>query len=269
MQNDDTSVVDLGRRGFKIIQSKDGFRLGTDSVLLAWFASSLVKKNSDNYPDDKKPRLLELGSNCGGCGMCVAARKANVYLDETEIMPEAFGLLEKNIELNNVSDRCRAFMCDIRQMPPEIKNTQYDVVFFNPPFYNRDRGPSGNISKTERLAARFEENGNLEDFVCAAAARVKPSSGYVAMIMRSERLVETMNLFLKYRITPNRLVAVHSFADRDAYMFLLAGRRGAFNADMRILPPLILNIKNEENGCIITTDRMLSLYGEEHSDCFI
>ena len=36
---DDLTTEDLGRKGFTLLQLKNGFRFGTDSVLLAWFAA--------------------------------------------------------------------------------------------------------------------------------------------------------------------------------------------------------------------------------------
>ena len=34
---------DLGRADYRIIQKKEGFRFGTDAVLLAWFAAEKLK----------------------------------------------------------------------------------------------------------------------------------------------------------------------------------------------------------------------------------
>ena len=74
MKSDENELTldNIGRRDFVLYQQKNGFRLGTDSVLLAWFASSMVRKDKEgNY---RRATFLELGSGCGGSSLCVAAR---------------------------------------------------------------------------------------------------------------------------------------------------------------------------------------------------
>ena len=121
---------DLGRAGFVLYQNEDGFRFGTDSVLLAWFASSFVRKNRK-----AAPRFLELGAGCGPVTMLTAARVKDALIDAVEIQPGAVEAIEKNIEANGLKTRVRAFNADIRQLPAEVRSLQYDVVMFNPPFF--------------------------------------------------------------------------------------------------------------------------------------
>lgn len=256
------TLEDLGRAGFKMYQQKEGFRFGTDSVLLAWFAASFVREN-------RPVRALELGSGCGGASLCLAARKSGVSIDACEIMERPWEVLLENIRINGLGDRMRAFNTDIRDLPPEVRSLQYDIVFMNPPFFTRERGPAAkNSGDGERLAGRFEENGTLSDFVSVAASRVIQSSGYIIMVMHGDRLADVMEVFSKNRIKPVRLLSVHPFEDRNAAMFLIAGKKGASGTDMKILPPLIINGRCE-GGEVVLTDRIRRIYEEEHEDCFI
>jgi len=262
LDTEDLTLEDIGRHGFKMYQQKDGFRFGTDSVLLAWFAASFVRMG-------KTASALELGSGCGGAGLCLAARNEDISIDAAEIMEKPFQVLEENIRLNGLSDRMRAFNCDIRELPGEIRAIQYDIVFMNPPFFNRGSGPAAKAEGAgERLAGRFEENGSVEDFISAAASRVRQSSGYIIMVMHGDRLADIMRTFDKYRIKPVKLMAVHPFEDRNASMFLLAGKKGASGNDMKILPPLILN-RRDGNGDPVMSRELKRIYEEEHRDCFI
>lgn len=256
------TLEELGRKDYKLYQIRDGFRFGTDTVLLSWFTASFIRGNSSKIHE-----CLELGSNCGGAGICLAARRDNIHLDETEIMAEAYEVLKLNIDINGLENTIRPFNCDIRELPQDIKSKQYDIVLMNPPFFNKNRGMSAGKSRT-RLAGRFEENGGLEDFVRIAASRVKPSSGYVTMVMHGDRLGESLVLFNKYGLIPTKLLNVHPFADREASMILLAGRRGVKTDELKILPPLILNEKNSD-GVIMETERIKNIYEGEHLDCFI
>ena len=261
---DDLTTEDLGRKGFTLLQLKDGFRFGTDSVLLAWFAASFIRKgNSGN----KRCDMLELGSNCGAVSLCVAARYDNAYIDAVEIMPDECEVMRMNINNNNVGDRMRAFNADIRELPSEVKQKQYDVVFMNPPLYSRKNGPAAGRSEG-RLNGRFEENGDLDDFMAVAASRVIPSSGHIVMVMHADRLGDVMTSMQKNNIKLTRLMNVHPFEDRNASMILAAGKKGASGSDVKILPPLIIS-KKTSGGCIINTEKIKDIYDKEHTDCFI
>lgn len=258
---ENVSAEDLGRAGFVCLQQKNGFRFGTDSVLLAWFAASLVRSN--------KATALELGSNCGACSLCFLARRPKATTDCVELMPSAYELLCENRVRNKLEDRLNPILADIRQLPSEIRNKHYDVVFFNPPFFNRETGITTSKEKaTEVFNARFEENGSLEDFCSVASSRVYPSRGYAVMVMKGNRLNDALSAFSKSKLIPTKLLTIHSFNDKNACMFLLAGKRDAKNTQLEILPPLILNERAEDSS-VNTTKRLLRIYEEEHTDCFI
>lgn len=245
----------IGRKDFVLYQQKNGFRFGTDSVLLAWFAASFARPG-------KSALMLELGAGSGGATMCVAARQDDVKIDAVEIMKTPYEILRKNIEANKIGDRVRAFNADLRQLPEELRNIMYDVVFANPPFFSSDKGPATNasVSSEERLNGRFEENGGLDDFVRTAGSRCRTSGGHVVMIMHGDRLKDLMESYLRNKITPTRLLTVHPAPGKNASMVLLAGKKGSPRAELKILPPLFLD---NSDG------RVNRIYEEEHTDCFI
>lgn len=266
------TLEDLGRANLKMYQLKDGFRFGLDSVLLSWFAASFVRGNNTSNIGKvtaKPVSVLELGAGCGACSLLLSGRKTNVSIDAVELMASSYDVLKHNIELNSLQSRMRAFCSDIRNMNDEVKNKQYDIVMFNPPFFNKDNGPATTMKKSvERLNGRFEENGNLDDFVRIAASRVIPTSGYVVMIMKADRLADCLQSFAQNKITPTCLLNVHPFADKQAASILLCGKRGIKTNELKILPPLILNERDTE-GNIVTTSKTNSIYNDEHTDCFI
>ena len=334
----ETTVEDLGRGGLRLRQLKDGFRFGTDSVLLAWFAASMVRRRKQpgagansgagegsgseakgagseakgagagsetkaEYIGGKsRPvRLLELGSGCGGAALLTLARTdeaalltlartegaalltlartegadlhacagtGGAHIDCVEIMERPFTVLENNIRDNRLENRMRAFRADIRQLPDEVRRNQYDVVFMNPPFFKRSQGQAVPEGKKERLAGRFEENGGLEDFVRTASARLVPSAGFAVMVMKCERMAETMELYLRHGLKPVRLMTVHDEANKNASMFLIAGLKTSAEAELKVLPPLIMH-RRDENGGIIDTEKLTEIYNKEHTDCFI
>ena len=266
------TLEDLGRKGYKMYQLKEGFRFGTDSALLAWFAAGFIRDGgfgNTSKVTAKRARALELGAGCGACSLLLLARKEQVISDAVELMPMPCRAIEENIKLNKLENRLFAYCSDIRELKGPVKERQYDLVFFNPPFFKKERGTIASEDRSvERVNGRFEENGGLDDFVKVAAARVIPSSGHVVMIMKGNRLTDSINAFQRAGIVPVRLMTVHSFEDKQASMILLAGKRGVKEQELRILPPLILNTRNSE-GETVPTEIVQRIYNEEHTECFI
>ena len=266
------SLEDLERNGYRMYQLKEGFRFGTDTALLAWFAACFVRsggKGNTSMVTKKKTEALELGAGCGACSLLLLARQSSVKVDAVEIMPKPCEVISANAELNRLGGRLHAINADIRDLPSEVKNKQYDIVFMNPPFFRSEKGTKASENKSvERLNGRFEENGDLDDFVRIASARVIPSSGHVVMIMKGNRLKDCLNSFEANQIAPVRLMTVHSFADKEASMILLAGKRGSKDPDLRILPPLILN-ERLPNGDVVPTAEVEEIYNKPHTRCFI
>lgn len=251
---------DLGRGGLKLLQHKDCYKLDTASVLLAWFASSFVRKG-------KPCEMLELGSGTGGVSLLCSARVLNAHIDGVELLELPYKVFLENIKLNNLSDRITSYNCDLRDLPAEVKNKAYDVVFMNPPFYDGTKGSAVDpaVKPEHMAAARFADCGVLEDFIRVQSLRTRTSGGYAVMCINPERVPECFALYSKYKITPVRLLTVHANEGKPAFLALIAGKKGAPNAEFKALPPLFIN----EKGSDALTKRARHIYEEEHTDCFI
>lgn len=260
IEGDAVRPEDLGRDGLKILQHKDCYKLDTASVLLAWFAASFVRMG-------KPCEMLELGSGTGGASLLASARAKNAVIDGIELLELPFKVFEENIKLNHLEDRIRAYNCDIRDLPSSVKNKAYDVVFMNPPFYDGTKGSvtDPSVKPEHECSARFSGNGGLEDFIRVQSLRTRTSGGYAVMCISPDRVPECFALYSQYKITPVRLLTVHANASKPAFLALIAGKKGAPNAEFKALPPLFIN----EEGSDALTKRAQHIYGEEHTDCFI
>lgn len=131
------TMEDLGRNGARLIQSRNGFRFGEDTVLLAWFVSENLR-----IRQSRPVRVLELGTNCGAGSILLAARRSDLRIDGVERQKEAAEIFRRNIGLNAYTDRMRGFCADLRDLPsPEIPGNIYDAVFMNPPYRKAEEGP--------------------------------------------------------------------------------------------------------------------------------
>ena len=260
IEGDDITPEDLGRGGLKLLQHKDCYKLDTASVLLAWFAASFVRAG-------KPCEMLELGSGTGGVSLLASARRKNVHIDGIELLELPYKVFCENILLNGLSDRISAYNCDIRELPACVKDKAYDVVFMNPPFYDGTKGSvtDAAVKSEHESKARFAEHGGLEDFIRVQSLRTRTSGGYAVMCISPDRVPECFALYEKYKITPVRLLTVHANESKNAFLALIAGKKGAPNAEFKVLAPLFIN----EEGSNALTSRAVHIYEEEHTDCFI
>jgi len=251
------TIEDLGRKGFYLIQKKNGFRYGEDTVLLAHFTAQMA---------GRKRRMLkaaELGTNCGAASILLAARREDIAIDGMEVQREASRVFNKNIEMNHLEGRIRPFCCDIRDIfsdsPKDIKKSSYDLVFFNPPYHVPGRGPltAKEAASNELCEARFEVNGTLEDFFEAANWLLLPQ-GKIILVQRTSRLPEVLSHMASNKLEPSRIRFVHVRPEKPSTLFLLCGQKHGKSGGFQVLPPLIL-YKDKSNY----SDELQSIYMDE------
>ncbi|MBP5493312.1 MAG: methyltransferase [Clostridiales bacterium] len=252
---EEETLEDLGRSGLKLIQRKDGFRFGEDTVLLSWFVAENLR-----FRKKDPMRVLELGTNCGAASVLLAGRRKDVRIDGVERQKEAQAVFERNIKLNSLSDRVRGFCLDLRDLPSEdVKYNSYDAVFMNPPFRSLSSGPvtSEEIHSQALKEARFAVHGDVGDFL-SCAAKMLSSQGDIFLVDRAETFSSVMDHCLRLSLVPKRITFVHPYIDREATLFLLMCKKGGKKAGTVITPPLILRGQDREY-----TPELRKIYFEE------
>ena len=249
------TLEELGRKHFRLIQSRNGFRFGEDTVLLSWFVAEYARLR----PHDCL-RVLELGANCGAASVLLAARREDLKIDAVERRADAEALLQRNIRLNGLSDRMRGACMDLRELPSSLfPKNEYDVVFMNPPFRRQNSGPMtrSDIHSEALLEARFALHGDSTDFV-ACAGRMLSSKGDMFMVNRPEELSCVMKTCFEQKLAPKHLTMVHPYKDRPATLFLLQAKKGGSLSGLQVTPPLILR---EADGSY--TEKLKKIYEED------
>ncbi|MBQ6270707.1 MAG: methyltransferase [Clostridiales bacterium] len=250
------TLEDLGRAGFSLIQSKDGFRFGEDTVLLSWFVSENLRIRKAH-----PVRVLELGTNCGAGSVLLAARRKDIRIDGVERQKKAADIFLRNIELNGLSDRVRGFLKDLREIPDrQIPGNVYDAVFMNPPYRKAEEGPvtSEKIHSKELQEARFAMHGSVEDFLFCSK-KMLASAGDLFLVDRSKDFSQVMKTCMELNLVPKKVTFVHPFSDREATLFLLSAKKGGKMTGTVITPPLILR---EKDGTY--TETLKKIYNEEN-----
>lgn len=209
----------LGGR-IRILQSRRGYRVAIDAVLLAAAV--------DPVAGDK---VLDLGSGVGAVGLCLARRMPDCTVLGIELQPALAQLAERNATRNGLGNRVRTLVHDIaRPLPRDLR--LYEQVCTNPPYLPAaSADPSPDPSKA---LATVESSANLARWLDVATGAMKPA-GILTMVHRADRLNEIASHLTDLgvcNITVKRLEPVNRV--------LIRARRGEMPS-MVDSPPLVLH----------------------------
>ncbi len=250
----DETFENLGRNAFRMIQRKEGFRFGEDTVLLSYFASIVAPVYK------RETTALELGSGCGAAALLLSARRPDIHIDGIEVDERSFEVFSRNIRLNKLEGRVRPILGDVRDYPDhtDVRKASYDFVFFNPPYRDPARGLTtrSDIGSGSLLNARFEMLGGLSDFLRTASEALCPG-GILAMVHRTVRLPEVIRIMSEVGTEPNRIRMIHPQIDKKSATFLISGRKGGKPGGFIVEPPLILRTKEMK-----MTEEMHRIYSD-------
>ena len=99
---DDETIEDLQMDGLRLIQKKNAFRFGMDSVLLAHFAD--IRENAV---------VADFGTGNGILILLLKGRKKGNFYYAIDIQEEAVELAARNIHLNNMEECVRIIHADV------------------------------------------------------------------------------------------------------------------------------------------------------------
>lgn len=192
-------IDDLGIDNLKIIQNKDYFCFGIDSVLLANF---VVSNNSKNV-------IVDLCSGGGIIPVIISAKKKYLKIFGVELQDEMFDLLQRNISLNKLDDKIIPIHGDIKNISKlrdtiisKTGNGVVDVIVCNPP-YKTEKTGIGNLNSVKYIA-RHEVMCNLEDIFKTSSSLLN-NKGKLYIVHKPERLVDLFEIARRYNLEAKRL----------------------------------------------------------------
>jgi tRNA1(Val) A37 N6-methylase TrmN6 len=197
-------------------QPAKGFRSGVDAVLLA---AAVPAKTGQS--------VLDLGCGVGVAGLCLAARVRGVQVTGVEIQTEYVALAARN-GLDVVT-------ADLRVLPDELRQRQFDHVMSNPPYFSRAKGTAATDDGRD-LALSGETS--MQDWIDVAMRRLAPK-GYLTLIQHMTRLPEVLHALSKRQvaITVRPIVARPG---RAPTLFLLQARNSG-RAPFVMAPALLMH----------------------------
>lgn len=213
--------IDFVNDSLKLIQKTDGLTFGTDALLLA------------GYVNGKYKSALEIGGGTGIISMLLLTRSKAERIVAVEVQDEFSSLIERNANLNGLSDKLTAVVSDIRDYKA---NEEYDLIFTNPPYMKTSSGRANELDK--KNIARHEVFGNIDDFAMAAKRLLK-FGGTFAVVYRPDRLTDLIYALRSAKLEPKRVTFVHADTESESSMVLVEAKAGG-KSGIILTRPLII-----------------------------
>lgn len=221
----------LGYHDLKIFQNTDWFSFSLDSVLLPNFVT--INKNVKN--------ILDLG--CGNAPIpLILSTKTDAHIVGVEIQKDSYDMALKSVKYNNLENQIELLNIDMKNIKSIYQGDSFDVVTCNPPYFKYLK--TSNLNDDEhKVIARHEKMITLEEVLSISKYLLK-NNGVLAIVHRTERLVEIFNLFQKYGLEVKKVRLIYPKKNSESNMVLVEGRKNG-NPGLKILPPLYVH---EEDG---------------------
>ena len=242
--NEDERIDDLEINNYKIIQKKDGFCFGIDSVLLSDFAKDIKKES----------KVIDLGTGTGILSILLCAKTNLSTIVGVEVQEEMANMAERSSMLNNLQDKFKIINSDIKNLQDKLQENNFDAIIMNPPYMELN---TGKINLNEKkLISRHEVSASLEDFINVSKKLLK-DKGSIYMVHRPNRLIDVCSLLRKYKLEPKILRLVYPKEESEANLFLIKAVKngGKF---LKVYKPLYVYKNNGEY-----TDEILKIYNKE------
>lgn len=236
-------IDDLQRGGLRIIQREDGFRFGTDAVLLADFAQAR-----------RGERVVDMGTGTGVLPLLISARAEGTTFDAFEIQPDVADRAARSVRLNGLESRIRVHPVDCRAASGVIGHECAQLCVTNPPYTRRG---AGLVSPQNTRALSRSDAGDctLAQWMAACSA-VLQYGGRLCAVFPAFRFLELCDAMRLAHVEPKRVRFVSAGVQKPPRLVLLEGRKRG-KPGLHIEPLLITH---DERGAF--TGEMRRIYGE-------
>lgn len=217
---------------YNIYQDDEWFKFSLDSVLLANFVTINLRTKS----------IVDLATGNAPIPMLFTFR-TNAHIFGIEYQDCVYDLAVESIKENNLEDKVEIIRGDVRNISNYFESDSIDIVTCNPPYFKLNSDSYINDNKVKRLA-RHEITLNLEDVIKSANYLLK-NGGTFAMVHRTERIIEIIELMKKYNIEPKKMQFVYSKKGKNSDLFLIEGNKNG-KIGLKMLSPIVVHEENND-----------------------
>ena len=233
---------DLQRSGLRILQREEGFRFGTDAVLLADFAAP-----------KKGEHVADVGTGTGVLPLLLSARAEGTTFDAFEIQPDVADMARRSVQINALEARIRIHALDCREAAKAIGHETCHLVVSNPPYTAQGAGLVS--PEKTRALSRSDSDCPLGEWI-AACGRLLRNGGRLCCVFPAPRFLELCDAMRTARIEPKRVRFVVARESAAPKLVLTEGLKGG-RPGLHVQPMLITH--DAQGGFTPETRR---IYGE-------
>lgn len=221
--NESETIDDLQINNLKLIQKKDCFKFGIDSVLISDFAD--IKSGA---------KVIDLGTGSGIIPILLSAKTNASKITGVEIQSNLVEMATRSVKLNKLENIINIIEYDLKYLDVLYKNKEFDCIVTNPPYFKFGGGIINENNK--KAISRHEIKCTLDDIIKVSSKLLK-HNGTFSMVHRPDRLVDIMSTMRKHNIEPKKLRLVYSNINKQACLILISGNKYS-RPELKVLPPL-------------------------------
>ena len=184
---------------FKIEQSKDVFRVGTDGVLLGALANVHSASN-----------VLEVGTGTGLISLMLAQRNPQAYFLGLDINEDAAALTKLNFENAPFHARLKNRHQDFKTFETE---EQFDLIVSNPPYFEESGSEKDKIAR-QTVELNFRQ-------LIANSARLLSENGIFSVIIPVEAGEVFVSIGKENHLFLNRRINIKGIENSKAKRLIL------------------------------------------------
>jgi len=237
---DDETIEDLQLAGLLLMQKKNSFRYGMDSVLLADFA--------DIHSNDI---TCDFGTGNGILPLLLIGRGKGQFFYAFEVVDDSAELAQRNVKLNHMEDRIRIIHDDVSEASKYLNSCSIDSIICNPPY---SQPASAIISPNAKKATARNQKSDTLDIMFKSAFNLLKGKGKFFLVYPAPQMLFIMKKLQNYHLEPKRFRLVYPSLHKSANLVLIESVKDA-KQTLHPMPPLIIY---EENGHL--TSELKSVY---------
>lgn len=227
-----------------IYQDDEWFKFSLDSVMLANFVTI----------NQSCKKIIDFATGNAPIPMLLTYRTdALIYGIEYQKCVYELGI--ESINENKLDNQIKLINDDVKNIKNLFESESFDLVTCNPPYFKKSEGSYLNENEVKAIA-RHEITLNLED-VLKSASYVLKNHGIFAMVHRTERMIEIIEMMKKYKIEPKKIQFIYPKNGKLSDLFLVEGIKNG-NSGLKMLSPIIVH--NDDNSY---TDDIRKLFSDE------
>ncbi len=237
----------LNFKNMYIYQDTDYFKMSLDSLLLANFVTlNLRDKN-----------ILDIATGNAPIPMLLTYKtKAKIY--GIEIQKEIYDLGVKSIIQNSMDKQIEIINEDAKNACNLFSDDYFDVITCNPPYFST----SNELFENDNLikaTARHEKFLNIND-VFVISKRLLKTNGRLAIVHRTERFIEIVDMARKYGFSIKKVRFVYPKMGKNSDLVLIECTKNGKNG-LKLLSPLFVY---NEDGHYNSEIKMM--FGDDTND---